>query len=410
MTGLLLDQATLVVATSATLLLIAATCFYVAADAPSPPSARLWGRSCLAIALGLILKAADSTLSPGLPQAIGDLAIGAALILQAMALAPISRLADRVSRTLIVITFSHLLLVVQFGAIESSPMVRAVGAHVAMMAGFIALAVNGLRPLRPEQRRTGLILMAAYGVSALLHLVLAISRWQLGSFENAEHVSWAAFAAITLQVSIPVVLLAQTYRQLASQLSRSATVDPLTQAANRRGLADAWSMLQARARRGDDGWHVGVVMLDIDDFKSVNQKHGHATGDRILQIVVESMRSVARRYDTVSRFGGEEFCMLLPGVTIRQAQVVTERIRKRITDTARERAGVTLTLSAGITVANAGQTEMDKAIDAADQMLYTAKRDGRDRSRVDPDALRVIAGMTPAQRSGRADELGFPMV
>jgi len=89
--------------------------------------------------------------------------------------------------------------------------------------------------------------------------------------------------------------------------------------------------------------------------------------------------------------------------------VVTERVRKRFTELVRERTGIEITISAGITVANAGQTAMEEALDAADQMLYVAKREGRDRARVDPDALRVVSGMAPLQRTGKQDELGFPL-
>ena len=249
---------------------------------------------------------------------------------------------------------------------------------------------------------------AAVGVACNFGIIVGVVVGQ--DTIGIEAAGWGVTAGAALQVLLPLALLAVTYGQLATQLARSALLDPLTQARNRRGLAESWGLLQARARRGDEGWHVGVILLDIDFFKKVNQGHGHATGDTVLQLVVEAMRATARRYDTVGRFGGEEFCMLLPGVTIRQAQVVTERVRQRFTELARERTGLEITISAGITVANAGQTAMEQALDAADQMLYIAKHEGRDRSRVDPDALRVVSGMAPLQRTGRQDELGFPLV
>ena len=410
MSGLTLDHATLAVASSATLLLVAAAFFYVATDSPAPAIARHWGRSCLAMALGLVLKASASLFPAGIGAMLGDLVFSGALVLQAFALAQLSRLSDRISRILVVIACSHVVLAAQFSLVDPSPVLRETGSLALLAAGLLTLALCGREPLRPELTRMVRMLAGAYIVGGLLYAAMAIGRWNIGSFADAEHASWAAFAAILLHIVVPLALLVHSYRQLAHRLNRSATLDPLTQAVNRRGLGDAWHLLQARARRGDDGWHVGVVMIDIDDFKAVNQKHGFAVGDTVLQIVVDAMRGVARRYDTVSRFGGEEFCMLLPGVTIRQAQVVTDRIRKQVADQARERAGITITVSAGITVANASETALDKAIDAADQMLYTAKRDGRDRLRVDPDALRVIAGMGPARRSGKADELGFPLV
>src|SRR5690606_8378400 len=124
----------------------------------------------------------------------------------------------------------------------------------------------------------------------------------LDSLAATDFMGWTFLLAASLQVLLPLALLTISYGQLAGQLARSALLDPLTQARNRRGLAEAWSLLQARARRGDEGWHVGVILLDIDLFKKINQEHGHATGDAVLQLVVESMRATARRYDTVGRF------------------------------------------------------------------------------------------------------------
>jgi diguanylate cyclase (GGDEF)-like protein len=410
MPGTFPDLATVSLVAAVLLGMLAASLFHVAAHAPSPQAVRLWGQSCLVAALGFTLRSLEPAASPGALAAFGDLLLGASIILQGAAFAPYSRYGGRLVRALVIFNAVHLLSTIHFAGLDPNPVLRVICADLIGAAALFTAAGGIWRPTRREFGQLGRIVAATYAVTGVALLADGVATWQLGAPQAAEFLGWTALIAAVLQVMLPLALLAVTFGQLAAQLARSALLDPLTQARNRRGLAESWGLLQARARRGDEGWHVGVVLLDIDYFKKVNQAHGHATGDMVLQLVVEAMRATARRYDTVGRFGGEEFCMLLPGVTIRQAQVVTERVRRRFTELARERTGLEITISAGITVANAGQTAMEQALDAADQMLYVAKHEGRDRSRVDPDALRVISGMAPLQRTGRQDELGFPLV
>ena len=410
MGGSFLDLATISVVAAVMLAMLSASLFHIAAHAPAPHAIRIWGQSCLVAALGLTLKSLEPWSAPGPLQAFGDLLLGASVILQAAALSRFSRFGERIVRTLVLFNVVHLMSTIQFTGLDPNPLVRVICSNLISAAGLFTTAFIVWRPSRKDFARLSQVIAVGYVLTGLILMAQGIGRWYLDSLTVHDFTSWGYLAGVTLQILLPLTLMTISYGQLAGQLARSALLDPLTQARNRRGLAEAWSLLQARARRGDEGWHVGVILLDIDLFKKINQTHGHAAGDTVLQMVVEVMRATARRYDTVGRFGGEEFCMLLPGVTIRQAQVVTERVRKRFTEQVRERTGIEVTISAGITVANAGQTAMEEALDAADQMLYVAKREGRDRARVDPDALRVVSGMAPLQRTGKQDELGFPLV
>jgi len=410
MTSPFLDVATVSVVVAAVLAMLAVTLFHVATNATVPHAMRSWGQSCLLAALGLVLKSLDSWVDPGPVQAAGDLLLGGSIILQAIALAPFTRHGTRMVRTLVAFNLVHLVTTTYFAGFSPDPLMRVLSTDLVGAISLFSAAVIVWRPSRTTYPGLNRIIAGAYTITGLTLAAQALMSWQRGSLQVTELMTATYLLAAMLQVLLPVALLTISYGQMAGQLATSALLDPLTQARNRRGLAEAWSLLQARARRGDEGWHVGVILLDIDHFKRVNQSHGHSAGDALLQLVAEVMRATARRYDTIGRFGGEEFCMLLPGVTIRQAQVVTERVRQRFSELAKERSGIDVTLSAGITVANAGQSDMEQALDAADQMLYVAKREGRDRARVDPDALRVAAGLAAVPRTGTQDQLGFPMV
>jgi len=405
-----LDLATISVVVAAVLAMLAVTLFHVATNATAPHAVRSWGQSCLLAALGLLLKSLDSWSEPGPVQAAGDLLLSGSVILQAIALAPFTHHGTRIVRTLVAFNLVHVVTTTHFIGFSPDPLMRVISTDLVGAVALFSAAIIVWRPSRTTHPGLNRIIAGGYAITGFTLVAQGLMSWQRGSLDVTEVMTATYLLATMLQVLLPLALLTISYGQIAGQMATSALLDPLTQARNRRGLAEAWSLLQARARRGDEGWHVGVILLDIDHFKKVNQTHGHSAGDALLQLVVEVMRATARRYDTIGRFGGEEFCMLLPGVTIRQAQVVTERVRQRFSELASERSGIDVTLSAGITVANAGQSDMEQALDAADQMLYVAKREGRDRARVDPDALRVAAGMAAVPRTGTQDQLGFPLV
>jgi diguanylate cyclase (GGDEF)-like protein len=165
----------------------------------------------------------------------------------------------------------------------------------------------------------------------------------------------------------------------AEQLERLATTDPLTGLHNRRhflALADAeWSRFQRYQRP------LSILMIDIDYFKSVNDRFGHDAGDEALTLVAEACRDRQRGSDIVGRIGGEEFALLLPETDMLQACVVAERVR--IALIARpfiaEDAPVTLTVSIGVAAATLGMSGPGALMKAGDQALYAAKAQGRNR-------------------------------
>ncbi len=158
--------------------------------------------------------------------------------------------------------------------------------------------------------------------------------------------------------------------------TRAAT-DALTGLPNRRYF-DEYLGLLARRRRADD--RVGVLMIDIDRFKRLNDTYGHAVGDHVLREVAQAIAGAVREGDVPARFGGEEFVVLLRNPGSRVAIEVGERVRRAVADLDLRRFGVAkVSVSVGVAVADQPETELDEVIDEADRALYRAKQGGRDR-------------------------------
>ena len=164
-------------------------------------------------------------------------------------------------------------------------------------------------------------------------------------------------------------------------LEKQAVTDALTGVLNRRGILDKLEAEIARAER--QGKPLSVGLLDIDHFKSINDRYGHAVGDVVLCAVVERAQAALRGYDAVGRFGGEEFLIVIPGVEAGGALPVLERVRLRVSETpvAAEAHRISVTVSIGGAAYRGGS--IDSLIRAADEALYRAKAQGRDRSVID---------------------------
>jgi diguanylate cyclase (GGDEF)-like protein len=116
-------------------------------------------------------------------------------------------------------------------------------------------------------------------------------------------------------------------------------------------------------------------MADIDFFKKVNDTYGHAAGDEVIKMAANSLREVVRDMDMVARFGGEEFCVILPGAPLEQAQLIAERCREKIAQ--KETNGIKVTGSFGVTSIRMGAVTANQLIQQADEALYYSKQHGR---------------------------------
>jgi diguanylate cyclase (GGDEF)-like protein len=188
-----------------------------------------------------------------------------------------------------------------------------------------------------------------------------------------------------------------TYERMHRKLERLATTDVLTGLPNRRRFFDvarAWIASEEVAQR-PSAW----LILDIDEFKAVNDRYGHDAGDRVLRTVGASLLQHLRPDDLVARMGGEEFAVFLPDTGVEDAVSVAERLRAAIADlrTATNDGGIRVTTSIGACTVAGGDVDIDAVLAAADDALYRAKRAGRDR---------VVVGRLGVPRHGSGDGSG----
>ncbi len=182
------------------------------------------------------------------------------------------------------------------------------------------------------------------------------------------------------------------------QLERHALTDALTGLLNRRAAESRLHEELARARRHNEGF--AVALVDIDHFKRVNDRYGHAVGDQVLKVVARRLEAGLREDDWLARWGGEEFLLFLRNADQQEAAYVMQRLMGHVKaqPIATEAGNVALTLSAGIGLPARDDTDYHAAVELADSCLYQAKSNGRDRVEIQD------AGITrwPAQVIKRA--------
>lgn len=185
--------------------------------------------------------------------------------------------------------------------------------------------------------------------------------------------------AICLAITA-IMLLATSFtiNRYQSQLEEMATTDKLTGLANRQAFDVLMPQVISETRR--HGNPLCAVLIDIDHFKDVNDKHGHLAGDKVLRTVAGVIKSRLRASDIISRWGGEEFLVVLKNINVEQATLLAEKIRSAIerSVTAQKDRTITVTASLGIAAFELGDTP-DRLLARADKALYKAKEQGRNR-------------------------------
>ena len=252
-------------------------------------------------------------------------------------------------------------------------------------AGMLSLAILVQR-LNPESRGSARwLLLTGYLVGAatmfaraLVNIVEPDSIPGVLIATSFQGITFLFFLSVILVTSVGFLLLHKERSEEAAQ--KLALTDPLTGAFNRRTFLELAEKEIARTRRARGS--LSIVMIDLDNFKQVNDRNGHLAGDEVLKGVVLVVQACLRKEDLLVRYGGEEFCILLPGVAIDRTALLAERIRGAVEQASFSFNGKTLqvTISIGLSALSPDSAEgIDKLIARADEALYTAKKAGRNR-------------------------------
>lgn len=207
--------------------------------------------------------------------------------------------------------------------------------------------------------------------TSLLRFLAGIDQMPPGTSLAARLTNEAAYLAV---VGVAIAGLSQL-RHTQAQLEELATHDPLTDVLNARAFSDELAQELGRNRRY--GRPLALIYLDLDDFKRVNDAHGHATGDAVLRLVADAMRGAVRAADIVGRLGGDEFAVLMPETDGTVAHAAATRLVNSIRTVFRGTPSVTASI--GVVSCSGTEAGPDELLRKADQAMYEAKRAGKDR-------------------------------
>ncbi|GAB6127231.1 GGDEF domain-containing protein [Humidesulfovibrio idahonensis] len=255
----------------------------------------------------------------------------------------------------------------------------AIGSAVAA----VCFVLSGLRLLRGAKQPSPL--RKTLGWTYLFLFAAVIWRAGLGLSDPTFTLFSPGLAASFSYLPLYLLMIAGSFGLLLlfkerddQTLAHIATRDALTGAPNRRAVLEMATRLVARANR--EGKPLAVLMLDIDHFKLVNDTYGHAVGDAVLRDLSRVIAAGLRAYDAYGRFGGEEFVVVLPDTTLEDAQHVAERIRAAVEANCPQECKYThYTVSIGLAWGLPAEADLDALLLLADQAMYEAKAQGRNR-------------------------------
>lgn len=278
-------------------------------------------------------------------------------------------------------------------------------ASLGLLIAAIAIIANvqGLGPLVAATERDTVLLLQEYlAVLALTPLALAALLQELRDRNERLRIREMELRTThdeldSLNRELEARVQARTQElQLANQrLEELASIDSLTGAGNRRHFLELARIEISRAKR--QGLALSVIMLDIDFFKSVNDRFGHETGDKVLVALAATVRAALRAGDIFARLGGEEFILMLPGQDLSDAFQMAERLRLLLAQTEVGDCPVHITVSAGVAGLESESEDIDDLLRRADQGLYLAKNQGRNR-------VCLWQSVTPGKPAARTDE------
>ncbi len=375
----MLDIRTLLLNTGLAAIYAALAMLFVWRVHPREPAVRYWGGAFLTIAAGALLIGLRGRLPDVWSVLIGNLGvIAGSWLMQAGTAIFVRRPVPW--RFAGAVVAAAALAFWYWGLVAPSYVLRGLVFSLAAGLAWIFTVADLLHAARGRQRTLHLAVAALFALCIAATAVRAIDAQlnaaNISLFQGgALHVTWFAAAQAVIFFS-PFGFLLLTSQRLQQRLDRLANEDALTGVLNRRAfLAQALDLLASRPT-GQGG---ALLVLDLDHFKQLNDRHGHAAGDAVLRGFARTVAAQLRTEDLFARVGGEEFWLLLPGVDRAGAAQVAERLRAAVA-AQKFAAGsqhLQATVSVGVSAVELG--DIAGALAAADRALYAAKAQGRNR-------------------------------
>jgi diguanylate cyclase (GGDEF)-like protein len=271
------------------------------------------------------------------------------------------------------------------------PIALAVG-HAQVLLGLVVVLTGGPQsPVLPmlllgvvtlPARFNGRGVVAGVVLTAVVILVSTVGVDPAGYADDPTLVN-ACLACLAGLAAVSNALMRSEIHQRTH-----AILDPLTGLLNRKALMDRFAELAEQAALTGDS--VAIVACDLDQFKTVNDEHGHDRGDVVLKEAAYAIRRNMRSFELVYRLGGEEFLMVLPGASLTEARRLAEHARTAL-ESARP-GGLSVTVSMGVAAAQGADVTFESLFQRADEALYQAKRDGRNRVvALEPESAELAA-------------------
>jgi len=267
------------------------------------------------------------------------------------------------------------------GFAESGPLRAIFGAAIIAAYTWMAGAeVYASSSSQYVSRLPASFMLFAHGALFLLRTPLAVLMPHPAGTEAIFGSVWftaLSSEALLFTIAIAFILMAMAKERTSSMHRTAALIDPLTGAWNRRGFASESDRLLRESRR--DGSRAAVLFLDLDHFKSINDRYGHALGDEVLRLVTATLKSSVRSTDHIARLGGEEFSTILYGAPRDKAVEIAERIRSTFEERAAIVGGepIAATVSIGVVHHEGPTIDLTELLAQADKALYQAKERGR---------------------------------
>jgi diguanylate cyclase (GGDEF)-like protein len=244
----------------------------------------------------------------------------------------------------------------------------------------LVATIDELGRTSPVERR--------YKTKSFISYPITIGERRFGVLNLADKIGGGAYDLHDLSVidlvapQIALALERAEWQQRANQFQLMSITDPLTGLHNRRYLEARLAEELSRSKRYN--YPLSFMMIDIDDFKLYNDRNGHQAGDRALEITAQCLHAVLRKVDVASRYGGEEFSILLPQTSLEEAGVIADRIRRKIMTTAfphgKSQPLANVTVSIGLSTFSPSLDSAEAIVRAADRALYHAKNHGKNRA------------------------------